>query len=361
MRLLYLADRLSLAGGADHHLRQVMRAAVAAGHGVTLACGRAEAGVEPPADVTVVRVRGLASAVASRTRLAALDGLLAGADVIHAQNLMNPVALARATATGRAVVTVQDHRVFCPGMGRTLPSGEPCTVPFALRACATCLPDEGYRRATVELTRRRLDALRGARLVVLSAYMAGELAGHGLEAEVLPPWVETAPQARTDAGRGFLLGGRLVAHKGVLEGWRAWRRAATGEPLVVAGSGPLEARLEGTDRRGWLDHSELAALLGGARALIFPGRWQEPFGILAVQALALGTPVITSATGGAEAWADVGCVRCPPGDETAMATAIAALAADPGQALALGEAGRQMVAERFSRERLEPRLLALYR
>jgi len=43
---------------------------------------------------------------------------------------------------------------------------------------------------------------------------------------------------------------------------------------------------------GPLDRSELWRLLGGARAMVMPLRWHEPFGLVAVESLATGTPVI---------------------------------------------------------------------
>ena len=45
MRLLYLTDRLSNRGGADHHLMQVIASLVEAGHEVMIASGRNEGGV----------------------------------------------------------------------------------------------------------------------------------------------------------------------------------------------------------------------------------------------------------------------------------------------------------------------------
>ena len=305
-------------------------------------------------------VRGLAAALASTARLVRLDELLATAEVVHVQNVMNPVALARAVATGRALVTVQDHRMFCPGPGRTLPEGARCRLPMSDAMCHDCLPDNSYRRRSLELTAARREALRGARLVVLSQYMADELAGAGLPgAVVLPPWVEPGPE-RIDAGHGFVLGGRLVAHKAPLDAWRAWRQAESTQPLVVAGAGPLEALLEGADRLGWLTGTLLRATLRRARALLFAARWQEPFGILGLEALAEGTPVVVADVGGTTDWSEAGCLRVPGGDIGAMTDAIRRLDADPDLALRLGREGRAAVAERFSQSRLEPPLHALW-
>ncbi len=360
MRLLYLTDRLSRRGGADLHLRQVMAWAVAEGHEVAVACGRAENGVGPPRGVTVHTMRGLGSKVASSARLAGLDGLVTSADLVHIQNVMNPVAIRRAVATGRAVATVQDHRVLCPAVGKTLPDGRRCAVPMAEEPCRRCLPDGDYLERTLALTRSRRDALRGARLVVLSRFMADELAAVGLEgAEVIPPWTAAGPP-RTSSGEGVAMGGRLVSHKGIADGWRAWREAGRPMPLRVAGEGPAADGLAGAEVLGWLDGEGLRRLLRGSRMLLFPAVWQEPFGILGVEALAEGTPVVVADVGGTREWSGAGCVRVAAGDVAAMAEAVSRLAADAGAARALGESGRRFVRDRFTCGRLAPRLARVY-
>jgi glycosyltransferase involved in cell wall biosynthesis len=82
--------------------------------------------------------------------------------------------------------------------------------------------------------------------------------------------------------------------------------------------------------------------------------------MLGIEALAQGTPVIASVTGGMSDWADSGCIAVEPGDIRALRAGIERLAADPEAALVLGEAGRAMVAERFSRRVVAPRLRAVY-
>ena len=65
VRVLYLTDRLSRKGGADLHLRQVVDGAVSDGHEVTVVYGRSEGDLSLSAAGKVVRIKGLASAVAS--------------------------------------------------------------------------------------------------------------------------------------------------------------------------------------------------------------------------------------------------------------------------------------------------------
>jgi glycosyltransferase involved in cell wall biosynthesis len=361
VRLLYLTDRLSDRGGADNHLAQVINAVHHRGHVVSIGCGRVEGDPRVATGIDRRRLRGLASRVDSTAGLGGLDELAAAADVIHIHNVMNPAALAIGAGSGRAVVTIQDHRFFCPGPGKTLPDGRRCESAMADRTCDACIEDPGYRSSTLELTARRMAAVRSAPKIVLSRYMANELEAAGeRDVEVIPPWAEPGV-GRRGAGRCFVLAGRLVAHKGVLDGWRAWDEAGRPCPLVVAGEGPLADVMEGAERRGWLRHDSLMRLLDDARALLFPARWQEPFGILGIEALARGAPVIIAESGGTPDWSEAGCIRVPAGDVSAMAAAVRRLADSPETAVELGRSGRRMVAERFTQDSILPMIERVYR
>lgn len=349
MRLLVLIDDLGARGGALRYLRDLLTV-LANRHEIVVATGHGGSGGRGlPPGVELRRLTALAAPEAHGD-LSAYNGLLSWADRVLVQNVMNPLALAVARSSGKATVIVQDHRVFCPGPGKTLPDGRRCEAPMATADCSLCLPDAGYRERMCAVTTARTDAIRGARLVVLSRYMADELALAGLPgAVVIPPGVQVGPP-RTDPGEGFLLAGRLVAHKGVDLGQAAWRASGVDAPLRLAGAGRLGAALEGAEALGWLDGEALRHALRGSRALLFPARWQEPFGIAGLEALAQGVPVIAMATGGVPEWAGAGAMVVPAGDIAAMARCITALQQDPALALTLGEQGRQQVAEGFSHE-----------
>lgn len=360
MRVLYVTDRLSVRGGADNHLRQVAEAVIGWGANARIAVGRTDDGLAPPIGAEVTRIRCLSSLVDSSADLQLLESEVSNADIVHVQNVMNPTALSLATSTGRAIVTVQDHRFFCPGAGKTLPDRTACGHQMSERSCSSCIDDDQYRSATLDLTRRRQEALGDAHLVVLSRYMRDELIDAGLDSPaVLPPWI-SCDSGPIDPGTGFVLGGRLVRHKDVLNAAKAWHAAGTTHPLLVAGEGPLEDDLEGARLLGWLSSEDLKRLLRSARALLFPSFWQEPLGILGIESLAVGTPVIVADSGGTCDWSKAGCLTTPPGDARAMAAAMRQLGADPDLALALGTAGRRAVRESFSEAVIEPRLRELY-
>jgi glycosyltransferase involved in cell wall biosynthesis len=122
------------------------------------------------------------------------------------------------------------------------------------------------------------------------------------DADVLHPPVDLssfrpAPASRTGY---YLIAGQLVPYKKA--GLAIEACARMGRRLVVAGTGPELKRLQAvagpnTEFRGFVSREELAALYAGADALLFPGR--EDFGIVPLEAMASGTPVIAFAEGGA--------------------------------------------------------------
>jgi glycosyltransferase involved in cell wall biosynthesis len=150
--------------------------------------------------------------------------------------------------------------------------------------------------------------------------------------------------------------GRLAETKGVRDAVEAWRRSGVDLPLAIAGTGPLRGELaaaaeadgSGLEVLGWVDRDRLSGVYRRARALVMPSRWQEPFGIVGLEALRFGVPVVTWESGGVAEWhPGPGLVRW--GDVEALARA-------------LGEAVNRRVElpPRFEREEAVGRLMAVY-
>ena len=323
MRILHVADRLSDRGGADLALLGLLDA-LAARHEQHLAVGRDDGGVRPPCPVTVV------PRLDARTRAAAdLDPLLARLrpDRVHVHNVVNPAVLAWA-AGADAVVTVQDHRFFCPGRGKWTADGRVCGDAMGRETCGGCFDDAGYFQSILALTAQRLEAVRRLRLTVLSSYMRRELIQVGIPADrvsVVPPVAHGLdPDAHADGPPCILFAGRVVEAKGIREALDAWRRSGSRLPLVVAGTGPLrrEMEAEGVEVLGWLDRRRLAAAYRRAAVLVMPSRWQEPFGIVGLEALTLGTPVAAWDSGGVREWHPGGELLVPWGDVDGLAGAL---------------------------------------
>lgn len=95
---------------------------------------------------------------------------------------------------------------------------------------------------------------------------------------------------------GFLFVGRLSAEKGASLFAEAAQRA--GVTPIFIGDGPiageLAARYPQAQLLGWRSPAEVRAAMRAARALVFPSLWYETFGLTALEAKAMGTPVIVA-------------------------------------------------------------------
>lgn len=117
---------------------------------------------------------------------------------------------------------------------------------------------------------------------------------------VIPNFFDPAefPSLNDGTGDYLLYLGRVTPRKGVQEAVEIAR--ATGMRLVIAGPrsstrGTVdEIDLDGAEYIGPVGIQERAELLAGARALLCPTRYIEPFGGVAVEAMMTGTPVISS-------------------------------------------------------------------
>jgi len=302
VRILHLADRVSDRGGADVHLLGVI-AEQAREHDVHCVAGRVEVDPGVPAAVDPV--------LEARGRVAAFDDLRAAVrrvspDVLHVHNVMAPAILQWAAAEG-AVVTVQDHRAFCPGQGKWTLAGARCDREMSPAVCADCFTEAAYRDAIVGLTAERRDALLAVRaVIVLSRYMKRELQQVGLAPErvhVVPPFVWGLSGSRR-SGETIAVVGRVVRAKGVDDAVEAWRRAQLDQPLVFVGTGTERARVEALGFRvtGWLDRGAVTEALARSSVVLMAPRWQEPFGIAGLEALTMGVPVAAWRSGGIEEW-----------------------------------------------------------
>jgi len=359
MRVLHVADRLTDRGGAYTWMLGVLGGLVEGGHDVRLAVGDADGSVPAPCPVDVQP--GLGSRTEARVDLDPLVRSFAP-DVVHVHNLMNPAALAWAAGRRDALLTVQDHRFFCPTRGKWTLGGEECRWPMARDTCAPCFEDEDYFREIRALTERRLAAVRAMGAVtVLSRYMREELATVGVpprRVRVVPPFVHGFDHEATPSGPPCVLFvGRLVATKGVREAVEAWRRSGVDLPMVLAGTGPLREELlaRANDASGpplevlgWVGRARLSALYRRARALVLSSRWQEPFGIVGIEAFSFGVPVAAWESGGVCEW-HPGLGLVPWGDVDALARAIADAVTR-----------RIVLPPTFPRDETLGRLLALY-
>ncbi len=176
----------------------------------------------------------------------------------------------------------------------------------------------------------------------------------------------------------ILFAGRVVADKGPdsfilacaqvlkdLPGWRAEMIGADGmradgrETEYVRDIQRLAAR-SNVHMAGYLDHAGVLSAMSRAAIVITPSRWNEPFGLTALEALACGAPLIVSPRGGLPEVAGGAAVYANPDDPAEIAAAIMALAADPVRRAELSAMGRVRAAG-FDTKIAAGRLAALRR
>jgi glycosyltransferase involved in cell wall biosynthesis len=222
--------------------------------------------------------------------------------------------------------------------------------------------------------------------IAVSRALARVLSGWGIapsRLSVIHNGIDPAPFETAGAGRplagqapGKLVVGtaaRLARQKGLAYFLGAAARLAPLFPAMrfeIVGDGPERCSLEKLTRRLRLEErvsftgyrTDLPACLAGMDIFVLPSL-TEGLAITLLEAMAAGCAVVASQVGGVpEAVEDgINGLLVPPGDDAALAEAVASLAGDPVRAAALTAAARRVVRERFSLAAMLSRTEAVYR
>ena len=239
-------------------------------------------------------------------------------DVLHVHNFfpqISPSIYYAAKAEGVPVVqTLQNFRLLCPS-GFLFREGQVCeqcvdkSVPWNSLAYA-CYRDS--RMATVPVAamlgfhkmigtwQRKVD-----QYIALTDYDRQKFIRGGLPADrisVKPNFVHPDPLPGKGSGNYAIYVGRLSPEKGIDTLLAAWEKLGSKVPLKIVGDGPLSNEVAAVAKRmpniewlGFKPMNEIYPLVGEAKFLLFPSKWNETFSRVAAEALAKGTPVIAAA------------------------------------------------------------------
>ncbi|MEQ1868682.1 MAG: glycosyltransferase family 4 protein [Vicinamibacterales bacterium] len=168
------------------------------------------------------------------------------------------------------------------------------------------------------------------------------------------PWPEEPVVASPSGPPTILAVGRVTPSKGfdvLVRAMHLLRRTRPDARLVVAGDGDARPELERLVGEldlwnhvrfdGWASPESVRRGIDSATVIAVPSRWQEPFGLVALEAMQRGRPVVASNVGGlAEVVRDSDTgILVPPEDEAALAAALERVLADRALAAALGGRG----------------------
>ncbi len=251
------------------------------------------------------------------------------------------VATVHATEYGR-------HQGYLPGPMNKLIHQVEWWLTYEARRVITC---SDYMREQVET----IFELPAAKLDVIPNGVA--LRDFALPQDEVTRFRE---QLTPDGEALVLFAGRLEYEKGVQTVLHALERVeAQVGPVrfLVAGVGTYSEELKQLvetlhldDRvtfTGFLQDHDLRLHYAAADVALAPSIY-EPFGLVAVEAMACGTPVVVGDTGGLrEIVAEGHGLSFPPQDEAQLANRIVEVVQDPGLARELIEGGRRLVAERY--------------
>lgn len=199
-----------------------------------------------------------------------------------------------------------------------------------------------------------------------STYLGGtyERVFNGIEISMFAD-AEATP---TDGRPTILFLGRHEERKGLDVLLAAVSELPRDVRIWVVGDGPDTERLtrqtSGDPRIEWLGRisdAEKASRLRGATVYCAPSLRGESFGVVLLEAMAAGTPIVASDLPGYRKVArpDLDAVLTPPGDPSALAQALTRVIADPAGAAGMVAAGRER-AQEFSMDRLATLYLELY-
>ncbi len=240
----------------------------------------------------------------------------------------------------KTTLYVHDHEPICPRSYAYTPLKHNCTRASGVWPCLFCAPAcRAWKAALSRVfsqTRRKRAMARFRKIVVISEFMKGRLVANGIPAEkisVEPPVIspaENAEGAERKESVDLLYVGQLIRGKGVQLLLAAMARMKTPRTLDVVGTGNMEGELKAlagrlglADRVRWRGFEENPqAWMLAARCVVVPSFWQEPYGLVAAEAVALGRPVVAFAIGGLPEACGGKATLVPPGDITALAEAL---------------------------------------
>ncbi|MBE9166053.1 glycosyltransferase [Pleurocapsales cyanobacterium LEGE 06147] len=306
-------------------------------------------------------------------------------DLIHVQNffpLISPSVYYAAKARGIPVVqTLRNYRLLCPNAlffrdGQVCEdcSGKFIPYPGVWHGCYRDNRAASAATATMLTVHRAMGTWTQMvdSYVALTNFAREKIVEGGLPAEkivVKPNFVNPDPGLGEGRGGYALYVGRLSVEKGLDTLLAAWEHLGQKMPLKIVGDGPLASEVVEATKRlpdvKWLGRrpmAEVYELMGEAMVLIFPSKWYETFGRVAVEAFAKGTPVIASKIGAIAELVDHGRtgLHFGPGDPRDLVARVEWVLQHPEQLARMRRAARAEFEAKYTAAKNYEQLMKIY-
>ncbi len=400
MRILMLAQfYLPTVGGEERHVHDLSVALAARGHEVSLATlwheGQPEFEIQQ--GVRIHRIRGsmqrLGMLFSEKIRqhappfpdpevLMALRRIvkLEKPEIVHAHNwLVHSFLPLKSWSNAKLVVTLHDTSLVCT-QKRYMYHKSVCSGP-ALGKCLSCSSEhygtvKGVTSALANGIGRQIEYRIVDKFLPVSQAMAdiSLLDKHSASYRVIPNFVpddvtelpadENPLLEQLPKGEFLLFIGEVKRDKGADVLFRAYAEMNTQVPLVLIGrpindfDTPVPPNVQ--IFQSW-PHDAVMSAWSRCTIAIAPSTWLEAFGIVAIEAMAMGRPLIASHIGGlSDIVVDEQTgLLIPPGDAQALRIAMQRLLADPELRKRMGDAAKQRV-NMFKASTVVPQIEQVY-
>jgi len=310
-------------------------------------------------------------------------------DIVHVHNtfpVLSPSVLYACRDAGvPVVITLHNYKLLCASgdffrAGETChdcAGGNPlsgvvhrCYRGSALATTTTVLNTRAHRRSWRDLVSAYIFVSESQRRLL--AGMAFDPAKSFVRYNHVP---YDGPVAGPNRQRQVTYVGRLDAAKGaplLMKGWDAYRTIAGDDALrlVIAGGGPMldevtawAAERPSVELRGLMTKPEVFQLIGESRAVVLPSEWEETFGLVVVEAMAVGVPLLASGHGSFPELVTDGHdgALFEPGRPDALAKLLLDVDTSPDRYAELGRNARATYEVKHDPHRNLERLLEIYR
>lgn len=384
-RILFISQNYAVRGGAESYLLRIMNGLYELGHEVGCCYLQRSpddhiSGLWLERYIAPDQLRYLSTTISEFKP-----------DVIHINDVIPTPFLDELLEKAPCVFFEHAFTPFaCPGDGRFwTQSGTVCTR----RVGSYCLIAPYLHHCGTRHFKRHWDQFRVtknwqsrrekfSKFLVASRFMKATLVDEGIEESQISivslpaPHMKSLPAPQEKAGAPtFVFAGRFIEHKGGDFLLRALETINTPIQLFMVGDGreyenwkDLALSIVRKHPRHviqwmkWQSSSEIQKLFAQSRAVVVPSLWPEPFGLVGLEAMAVGCPVIAHDRGGIEDWLtdlDNGLLIREPTLEK-LGTAIERLATDVRFARNLGSRGLERVEKEFQLDEHLRRLLENY-
>jgi glycosyltransferase involved in cell wall biosynthesis len=296
-------------------------------------------------------------------------------DYVFFHKVTDPQMVSKLQSKFTTLSLIHDHDYYCLRKHKYLPYKRiNCPLPYTLVGCSLCsglLCKKGAKLSFINLPRwhallskmRKCDAT-----IVLSEHMRQNAIHNGWNPDKihkLYPIVDLPDTPARTQTINFvptvLYIGQLIRGKGVDLLLQALGKLSIKYNCVIVGSGndaeylkdlAMELHLDSNiNWIGWSD--DVNQYYTQADVLAVPSRWQEPFGLIGIEAFSHQLPVVAFDVGGVSEWLmhKVNGILVRHSDPAAFAKALEKLLSDPSLARQYGIAGYKMLKQKYSEDR----------